>query len=49
MHEAKTWLSREPGPPCRVCKTNIGRGHRYYEEDDGTLVHYCCKERERDQ
>jgi hypothetical protein len=44
--EAKTWLTREPGPECRVCKTKIERGHRYYQEENGVVVHYSCKERE---
>ena len=46
MSDTKTWPSRESGPPCRVCKTTIDRGHRYHEEAGGTVVHYCCKQKE---
>lgn len=42
---AETWTGRAAGPACRVCKTNLTEGHRYYQEQE-SVVHYCCRARE---
>ena len=41
--QAKTWNGRAAGPPCLVCKVNLGQGHRYYQHDADSVIHYCCQ------
>jgi ribosomal protein L24E len=43
----KVWLDLRPGDTCRYCNTRIERGHRYYEEEDGSVIHYCCLRQEK--
>ena len=43
--EASTWSGLH-GPKCRICKVDLEVGHRYYEEDEGVVVHYGCLARE---
>jgi hypothetical protein len=40
---AKTWSGRVAGPPCQSCDVNLNQGHRYYQQQDGTVIHYNCK------
>jgi hypothetical protein len=46
---AKTWSGRTAGPPCWVCKTHLGEGHRYYDDEGETVVHYCCRAAEQER
>jgi ribosomal protein L24E len=43
----KTWSDLTAGGVCRHCGTKIERGHRYYEEPDGSVIHYCCLKQEQ--
>lgn len=45
----QTWMELLPGDECRHCRTKITRGHRYYEEPNGSVIHYCCVRYEREQ
>ncbi len=41
--KASTWKQIGPGAACRRCNVLIERGHRYYRDDDGKLIHYACR------
>lgn len=41
LQPIKTWLTRQPGPPCQYCGVCMDRGHRYYDGGE-KVAHFNC-------
>lgn len=41
--QAETWTHKRHGPACRRCHVQLERGHRFYREARGRVIHYDCR------